>query len=59
MRGNAYVCFLFLVVVVFVLFWGGLLGGGVLTEDPEMRQEVQESMNVLSALQGSTRDNLI
>lgn len=59
MRGNAYVCFLFLVVVVFVLFWGFLLGGGVLTEDPELRQEVQESMNVLSALQGSTRDNLI
>lgn len=58
MRGNAYVCFLFLVVVVFVLFWGFLLGG-VLTEDPELRQEVQESMNVLSALQGSTRDNLI
>lgn len=49
------VCFLFLVVVVLVLIcWVFFL-----TEDPELQQEVQESMNVLSALQGSTRDNLI
>lgn len=49
--------------LLFLFCFGGFCwregGGGVLTEDPELRQEVQESMNVLSALQGSTRDNLI
>lgn len=45
--------------LLFLFCFGGFCWGGVLTEDPELRQEVQESMNVLSALQGSTRDNLI
>lgn len=45
--------------LLFLFCFGVFVGGVFLIADPELRQEVQESMNVLSALQGSTRDNLI